>query len=161
MPDATAPVAATAVEEQAPEAVTSAPIVPPHEHAVAEERQEAFIAAPAVPEEKMSAVETQPAAITGEYVREIVAPEPEASRQAAPVPPVSLQLDWSSGLTQIETDAQKLQAALAKTREEQPVPRAKRERPPLPPVNNEPLVQVETHKAGDAAVAQEPATTAG
>ena len=105
----------------------------------------------------MPAFEVQPPTIPAEYVREIVAPEPVASRETAPV---ALKLDWSSGLTQIETDAGKLQEALAKTREEQPAPRAKRVRPPLPPVSDEPLVQVETHKAGDAAAAHAPAATA-
>jgi ribonuclease E len=159
IPDAAA-VAATAVVEQVPAAETAAPVAPPHEYAVAEQPQEVAIAASIVSEEKMPVIEAQPPANAGEYVREIVAPEPVASREMAPVPPVSLQLDWSSGLTQIETDPGKLQAASAKTQEEQPAPRAKRVRPPLPPVSNEPLVQVETHNAENAAAAHAPATMA-
>jgi ribonuclease E len=146
MPDAVAPVAEAVVAEQWP--------------AATEERQEAPPATPAVSEEKIPAVEMQSPAIAGEYVREIVPPEPVASGETTPASPVSLQLDWSSGLTQIETDAGKLQAALTKTREEQPAPRAKRVRPPQPPVSDEPLIQVETHQAENAAVARAPAAMA-
>ena len=57
-----------------------------------------------------------------------------------------LQLDWSSDLIQVETHPEKARTALARSREEQPVPRVKRERPPLAPLSDEPLVQVETRK---------------
>ncbi|MDP1717818.1 MAG: hypothetical protein Q8L40_07045, partial [Burkholderiales bacterium] len=53
-------------------------------------------------------------------------------------------LDWSSGLTQIETDPNKLNDAALRSQQEQPAPRVKRVRAPLPPVSNEPLVQIET-----------------
>ncbi len=105
-----------------------------------------------VPDDAATALpEPRLVATAGEYVREIVAPEPAAPgepiREAAPA---TLQLDWSSGLTQIETDPEKHKAALVKTGEEQSAPRAKRVRPALPPVSDEPLVQVETREAATA-----------
>ena len=102
---------------------------------------------PSVPADAAAALPEPRPAADAEYVREIVAPEPAASgepiRETAPV---ALQLDWSSGLTQIETDPEKHKAAAAKTAEEPPAPRVKRVRPALPPVSNEPLVQVETRE---------------
>jgi ribonuclease E len=145
-------VAAPATEApvaEAPVAETPPPVILTRTHEVAEERQETSPAAPPkVLREEIPAIETPPPTVAGEYVREIIVPEPVTSKETAPA---ALQLDWSSGLTQIETDPGKLQAALVKAREEQPVPRAKRVRPPLPPVSEEPLVQVETQQAGRAA----------
>jgi ribonuclease E len=77
-----------------------------------------------------------------EVVREETPVEP-----ARPVKPV-LEFDWQSDLTQIETDREKLKAAQATTPTEQSrAPTRKRERPPLTPASNEPLIQVETSKA--------------
>jgi hypothetical protein len=73
-----------------------------------------------------------------------VAPSP------APIPvvvPEPLKLDWSSGLTQIESDHSKVQAAQAAMAAAPAVPRVRRTRPVLPPVVDEPLVQVETQRA--------------
>ncbi len=86
-------------------------------------------------------IEIQPAPPAREYVREI----PAAPQVAAPQPaPMKVQLDWSSGLTKIETDPNKLNDAALRSQQEQPAPRVKRVRAPLPPVSNEPLIQVET-----------------
>ncbi|MBI4195451.1 MAG: Rne/Rng family ribonuclease [Betaproteobacteria bacterium] len=83
--------------------------------------------------------------VAGEVVLEDV-PAPEAppailQHQAPP-----LRLEWPADLIQIETDSEKLKAALARAQEEQPAPRPKRTRPALPPLGDEPLVQVETRK---------------
>ena len=84
------------------------------------------------------------------------APSP-VSERAAP-----LKLEWPSDLVQVDTDPEKLRIMSARAREETPAPRPKRERPPLPPVSDEPLVQVETRKAvgtpDPGAVAQTPGT---
>jgi len=62
---------------------------------------------------------------------------------AAPVArdPIVLPHD----LTQIETDPEKLRIAASKVAPP-PAPRPPRVRPPLPPISNEPLIQVETRK---------------
>ena len=62
----------------------------------------------------------------------------------APVPPAPLNLDWSSGLTQIETAAEKAHAAQQAVATAPAAPRVRRSRPALPPVIEEPLMQVET-----------------
>jgi len=59
------------------------------------------------------------------------------------VPPAPLQFDWSS-VSQVETDGEKLLAAQALAATAAEPPRLQRVRPVLPPVSNEPLVQVET-----------------
>jgi ribonuclease E len=82
---------------------------------------------------------------------------PPVSEQPAP----ALKLEWPSDLVQIETNPVRLQAMLAKMQEAEPAPRPKRQRPSLPPVSDEPLVQVETRKpaAPDPGVhAQTPGT---
>lgn len=90
---------------------------------------------------------TQPAPIADERVREeILAPDFAQSVTRSKAAPAPLQLDWSSDLIQVETHPEKAGIALARTREEPPAPRVKRERPPLPPSDAEPLVQVETRK---------------
>ena len=89
-------------------------------------------------------IETHPVTTAGEYVRDIpAAPQVPVAQPAA----MKVQLDWSSGLTQIETDPNKLKGADVRSQQEQPAPRVKRVRPPLPPASNEPLVQVETGRS--------------
>ena len=89
-----------------------------------------------------AAVETAPIAalVSGEVVHE------DTPQGLGPTPgkPI-LELDWQTDLTQIETDREKLQAAQARAHEEPPpAPPQKRERKPLPPLSDEPLIQVET-----------------
>jgi ribonuclease E len=50
-----------------------------------------------------------------------------------------------AGLTLASTDPEKLRAAQEAAAKAAPAPRVPRERKPLPPVSNEPLVKVETH----------------
>ena len=92
-------------------------------------------------------------------VRAIAGPAMVSAPAAAPVvapmhplPPAPLKLDWSSGLTQIETDSARVEAAQAAAVVEPP--RKPRVRPLLPPVSDEPLLQVETqhHEASGQTV---------
>jgi ribonuclease E len=52
----------------------------------------------------------------------------------------------AAGLTLATTDPEKLRAAQEAAARIQPPPRVPRERKPLPPVSNEPLIQVETNR---------------
>jgi ribonuclease E len=94
------------------------------------------------------------AVVAGEYVHEDFPPVPPA-RTEAPAPRADvappLELDWSTDLVQVESDPRKAQVAQQPERQEAPVPRAKRERAPLPPVSEEPLVQIETQKPRETA----------
>jgi ribonuclease E len=80
--------------------------------------------------------------VVEEKLTEHVPPAP------VPVEAPKLQLDWSSDLTQVETDPVKLEEARDKAPADTPAARVKRERPPVPPVSDEPLVQIETRKPG-------------
>jgi ribonuclease E len=108
-------------------------------------------------------VELMPASAEREPVSEAISPAPDAPAPdeivheptpALESPPPAVQADavpvvrieWPSDLTQIETDPQKLQAALERAGPEEPPVRRKRERSPLPPMSDEPLIQVETRK---------------
>ena len=150
------PAAAAAVASSiafAPESVTAQP-------SAASAVADVIRAAPAPAEPMVSTVASvepetlapvasaiQPAPIADERVCEEISPpdfaQPVTRSKAAPAP---LQLDWSSDLIQVETHSEKARIALTGTREEPPEPRVKRERPPLPPLSAEPLVQVETRK---------------
>ncbi len=144
VPFAPTPLAATEPEAIQPQPVTSAAETA---EPVIETRPEAEITKPeivippvATPE---PVIATQPEPVVREYVREI----PAAPQVPVPQPaPPKVQLDWSSGLTQIETNPGRLQEAQARSLQEQPAPRVKRVRAQLPPVSNEPLIQVETGK---------------
>lgn len=109
-------------------------------------------AAPSVPQEEFSPPAPEPVMTAGEYVREIVTPEPVSTNTTTPsqqpqeMAPVPLQLDWSSDLIQIETDPEKHKETFARLSEAAPQPRVKRVRPNLAPISDEPLVQVETHR---------------
>ena len=66
----------------------------------------------------------------------------------SPIPATPLALEpivLPPDLTQIETDPEKLRIAVSKPEPPQP-PRPPRMRPPLPPISDEPLVQIETRK---------------
>jgi ribonuclease E len=67
--------------------------------------------------------------------------------QAAPMPVGELSdLLKSAGLSLAVTDPEKLRAAQEAAARIAPQPRVPRQRKPLPPASNEPLVQVETHR---------------
>jgi ribonuclease E len=91
-------------------------------------------------------------------VEAVVTPEPapytsvasEDMVEYAPTQPPSTPIARDpivlpSDLIQIETDAEKLRVASGRLAAPQP-PRPPRVRPPLPPISNEPLVQIETQK---------------
>jgi len=60
----------------------------------------------------------------------------------APAEPI--RIEWSSDLQQVESDPEKVQAAATHVTEEVQAPRPKRVRHAPPPVDEGPLVQVET-----------------
>jgi hypothetical protein len=80
-----------------------------------------------------------------ELVREVT-PAPLQDPAATARPEQVLKLDWQTDLTQIETSPEKLQAARTQTAEETPVARPKRVRAALSSAEEEPLLQVETHR---------------
>jgi ribonuclease E len=135
-----APVSAVPSQEIAP---PQPQVQPPAEEAPAPvvEAQEPHQSAVAAPEEV-----AQPAATAGERVRE----------EAATLP-FPLQLDWSTDLIQVETNPEKYRLAQTRTQQEQPAPRVKRVRPPLPPLSDAPLIQVETRAS---AASSQPAAQA-
>jgi hypothetical protein len=53
-------------------------------------------------------------------------------------------MEWPSDLQQVESNPQKVQAARQEVVQEQPAQRPKRVRQASAPVNEEPLVQIET-----------------
>ena len=76
--------------------------------------------------------------------RPITARPQPAPAPAAPAPVAApLKIEWPSDLQQVETKAERVQAALAAADDGAPK-RVKRVRPPAEPVANEPLQQVET-----------------
>lgn len=145
-------------QQVTPSEGTSAPMVPQTETAPATIPVERTSPLPAdVSRDNMTPPKAEPVVTAGEYVREIVISEPVARSETPPVAPPSetsplpLQFDWSSDLIQIETHPDKYKAALARSAETPPPIRVRRERPKLPPMNDEPLVQVETRKTESSA----------
>jgi ribonuclease E len=129
------------VEVAQPPLPVAAPVAAPVAIAVA-------IAASHPPAETQAAAPSSPAV-------EAVAPTAQAVAVTAMphvVPPAPLKLDWSSDLTQIETDRAKAQAALTVETSQAEPPRKPRVRPAPPPAINEPLVQVETQRGESASV---------
>ena len=92
-----------------------------------------------------------------EQVREF-RPRETAMRETAPAPSgpgyapaVPIKMEWSSDLQQVESNPEKVRAAEERVVEEETAPRPKRVRQPLPPVDDVPLVQVETSELEAAA----------
>jgi hypothetical protein len=89
--------------------------------------------------------------LAGEIVREeSVTPSPAEDLAATARPEAVLKLDWQTDLTQIETNPAKQRERAREMADEAPLLRPKRVRQPLAPVDEGPLVQVETHRAGPA-----------
>lgn len=84
------------------------------------------------------------------HPREIVtapSPHPAPAPAAGYAPATPVQIEWPSDLQQVESDPEKVQAILqAQTPapRETAAPRPRRVRPPVEPVKEEPLVQIET-----------------
>jgi ribonuclease E len=78
------------------------------------------------------------------------APVPQAAQATPAASPMPLQeintMLNEAGLTLASTDPEKLRAAQEAAARIQPAPRVPRERKPVPPVSDEPLVQVETQR---------------
>jgi ribonuclease E len=94
--------------------------------------------APAAPYERETVREFEP--------REPVAPQPARASGAGYAPAVPVKIEWPSDLQQVESDPGKVNAAQQEPVQEHHAPRAKRVRQPLPPVADEPLVQIETDR---------------
>ncbi|HJV87015.1 MAG TPA: Rne/Rng family ribonuclease [Noviherbaspirillum sp.] len=109
----------------------------------AETAQETAAVASAVEEAPVTApVEAAPAA--AEAVQHVEAAPTVAT---APLPLEHLsEILADAGLTLATTDPEKLRAAQEAAARMVPPPRIPRERKPLPPVSNEPLIQVETRR---------------
>ena len=85
-----------------------------------------------------------PVAVAAPVMAEAAAAPAAAPAALQMAPPATFKLDWSSGLTQIETAQNKVQSAQGLITAITEAPRAGRTRPAPPPVINEPLMQVET-----------------
>src|SRR5262249_26170252 len=115
------------------------------------------VAAPEAPVEAtarpaISAPHAVPGAaiVAGEFVREDT-PAAAPPESAAPMPALGyaaapVKLEWPSDLVQVESDPSKVKAVQESAEQQIPVPRQKRERAPLQPASEEPLVQIETRK---------------
>ena len=99
------------------------------------------VAAPVIP---VATVEAPPATTLAPQQ----APASQSLAPSAPhtLPAAPLKLDWSSGLTQIETAPEKAQASQEAVASSPQAPRPRRSRPVLAPVASEPLMQVETQR---------------
>jgi ribonuclease E len=97
------------------------------------------------------AVERPAARVAGEMVREEYLAQPPAEDPAAAAKPEAvLKLDWQTDLTQIETNPAKQRERVQEVAAEVIPPRPKRVRQPLAPLDQAPLVQIETQRAGPA-----------
>jgi ribonuclease E len=102
--------------------------------------------APPAPHEMPQAAEVEHHRDPEPVAERVVEREPVTPVVVAPAIPVAREpIVLPFDLEQVETDAEKLRIAASKV-EPPPAPRLPRVRPPLPPVSNEPLVQVETRK---------------
>ena len=79
-------------------------------------------------------------------------PEGAASRESQLIAPtfVASAVELPSGLEQIESDPEKIRAVSGHAPEEEAERQPRRVRPTVPPVSEEPLVQVETGGASGA-----------
>jgi ribonuclease E len=139
------------------------PVVAPEITAASAPVSSGMPVAPALPD-----VPTPPAAPVMSHTShvETVAVQPETPVMATPAPapapapvatpahivmPKPIQFDWSTDLTQVETQVAKLQAAQAQAAASAEPPRVRRTRPVLPPIAEEPLMQVETQRSAPPA----------
>lgn len=110
---------------------------------------------PRTPQVEAIAAQPEAAAIAETYAAPMITPMTASAPAPAPVmasPPASvfapapLQFGWTGDLTQVETNVAKMQAAQARAGAVAEPPHARRVRPALPPVSDEPLMQVETRR---------------
>jgi ribonuclease E len=88
----------------------------------------------------------------GEIVREEAVTAAPVDPDAAAKPETILKLDWQTDLTQIETNPVKQRARDERAVEEVPAPRPKRVRQPIAPLDEGPLVQIETQRPAPASM---------
>lgn len=88
------------------------------------------------------------ASFENERVREFEPPAALVSEAAPPGPGFAVaapvKIEWPTDLQQVESDPDKVRAAEDDGGQEPAAPRQRRLRQPLPPLNEEPLVQIET-----------------
>ncbi|MDB5950701.1 MAG: ribonuclease, partial [Massilia sp.] len=141
-------VVAEPVAEPAPQFTPVAVEAPVAAEPVAQERAVAVpVAVQTAPEEAAApAPAPEPVAAPAPVAAAPVAPAPVAAAvAAAPAPVADLnELLGSAGLTLAATDPEKLRAAQEQAAKQAPPVRVPRERKPLPPQADEPLVQVDT-----------------
>ncbi len=114
-----------------------------HETPLAEAVPEASVVETPREAPPMPAAPVEPAPYTSVASEERVV---EYAPKHIPAAPVALEpIVLPHDLNQIETDPEKLRIAASKVMPPAP-PRPPRVRPPLPPISNEPLIQVETSK---------------
>ena len=133
----------TPVSSQQPAAAEAAAVAEPAEAepTVAEPKAEApLIEEPAA---EPVAVALAPAAPVA--AAPAAAPQLRPADSAMPLQQIDAMLN-AAGLTLASTDPEKLRAAQEAAARIQPAPRVPRERKPLPPVSDEPLIQVETQR---------------
>jgi ribonuclease E len=135
-PEALAPV--QPAEASAPEAAT-----PVETFAAQSGAEQEGVEAPAAQADAETTAEAAAPAAADEAAETAAAPAlPQATMQVE-----ELQSMLSAaGLTLATTDPEKLRAAQEAAARIQPAPRVPRERKPLPPVSDEPLIQVETNR---------------
>ena len=98
----------------------------------------------------------------GEMVREEYVAQPLAEDPAAAAKPEAvLKLDWQTDLTQIETNPAKQRERAQEVVEAAIRPRPKRVRQPLAALDEGPLVQIETQRAGPTVTGQADLAGAG
>ena len=97
-----------------------------------------------------------PVIIAHETVREEMPTIQSATDAPHARPEQVLTLDWQTDLTQIETNPEKFKAVQAQAIEEAPASEPKRARPAPAPLDEGPLLQVETRPSGPAAPAPNP-----
>lgn len=144
VPEVTAP--AVAEDIRATEATTAEAAAPE------QEVETAVIEAEAAPEptlaEPAMAAPAAPAAVAPAIPEAVASAAPaKPAAEAAPVATENLNdMLRAAGLTLAVTDPEKLRAAQQAAAQIVPAPRVPRERKPLPPLQTEPLVQVETRR---------------
>lgn len=148
LPESVPPVAETAALETADNALSALdPAVRPEPVPAPAATSISVEPAPAMAAEMPAAEPPHEAEVVREEVPAVALVAPE-------VPPATkalLKFDWSTDLIQIETHPEKLAATVASMQAEIVPPRQKRQRAPLPPLSNEPLIQVETRHRQDGA----------
>jgi ribonuclease E len=109
------------------------------------------IFAPDARSEQDTPVRHTPSAFETEQVREFThspPPAPADSAYTGPgyAPATPVKIEWPADLQQVESDPDKIRATELEAAPESSASRPKRVRQPLPPVSNEPLVQIETDR---------------